>query len=168
MWASEQRAEQARIEREKQRRDREMAMDEMRMSGLLRDLYESQREVCIVVRDGSRVRGHITETGSDYCAVGTPGFGSALIALKAIDGVELDDATELVPSDRSLEASRTLTTAIDSFRNLRVRLTLTSGTPAVNGRVDGIGHDIVRLSLDGEANRQVFVPVAHIATLASA
>ena len=162
-WAAQERARSAATDRARQRSLGEQALSTATWTGILVDLAERGAGVTLSV-GGHRCTGWIVGVGRDFCVVEQAGRRRpALIPLAPISYVSADQPGRAIPTgDRPAGMELSMAAALAALAEERVPVALRAGAEQVEGKVIGVGEDVVTLRADAPAGRLVHVPLAAV------
>ena len=168
-WAAEARAEDAALQRTRERWLRQQAEEGASLLGVLCDLAERGAAVVVRTRSGRQHRGAVVAVGEDFVAVGPPSAqsgGGTLVALAAISSVRTPGGSATV-GDRPVRTRLRLAEVLAGLAAERERALIVplDGEDAVAGSVRSVGVDVVVVRLDGPEPATAYVPVAAVGEL---
>lgn len=154
--AAEVRHENAVGQRWRQTAQGQLAAEESRFAGLLRDVAERGIVVTLDSASGRRHRGTIEAVGRDYCVI-----NSVIVSARAVVAVQLPGLPLAASPRESPTGGQSLSELLTDWAadRVRIRIWVTGQPVPKGGQLYAVGADMVSLTVDEQT---IAVPLSAI------
>ena len=167
-WLADARVEGSADARAREHWLRAAADADATFAGVVLDLAERGVGLAVATVARRRLQGVVHVLGADFIALRLSSGNEVLLSLRAIASIRTAPAVGLAAGERVVTTDLRLGDVLAELgaERARVRLVVLDGEDAVTGELRSVGHDVVTVRTDGEAQATAYVRIAAVAEVA--